>query len=449
LIGFLIFSGVLVLLVVVVGGVVAYKWYDVPRVAATLPEVAQEYRERGLPWEASDLEPDPPVAEHENAAPLIRAAIEKFDYGRAKKEASELIELVRSSNPRNLDEVDQRIKPYEPALALAEQASERPRCWFHRDWDLGAHLLLPEYAHMQEMIRLFAVKAEAAAQRGRGTEAVRYLRAGLNLAKHAGSEPTMLAALVQTAGETTMMRSSEHVMASFRGDMSTLQEVRMALKPDERRVDIRRAFRGEMFLGIATTRNLHLARKQGEAKSENLERTGFPKNPAARAYMARHMQAWIDADKAAEGVDDPVAMAALKSDVMEEHGSQRTLSSLLNAVLLPVFTQAGQAVGSIHVKQDLTYLLAQAMEFEARHGRFPNSLEELGSAPSDPFGEDPLRLVRSDKGIGIYSVGPNGRDDGGVSSLELPRAPQGANRFAQGDVVAAYPPKRERLAGND
>jgi len=48
----------------------------------------------------------------------------------------------------------------------------------------------------------------------------------------------------------------------------------------------------------------------------------------------------------------------------------------------------------------------------------PNSLDDLVPAylaqiPADPFGDGPLKAVRTDRALAIYSVGPDGVDDGG------------------------------------
>ena len=59
-----------------------------------------------------------------------------------------------------------------------------------------------------------------------------------------------------------------------------------------------------------------------------------------------------------------------------------------------------------------------AERFRRGHGRWPATLNELvpellAAVPCDPFDLQPLRLARHADGIVIYSVGPNGTDDGG------------------------------------
>jgi len=58
------------------------------------------------------------------------------------------------------------------------------------------------------------------------------------------------------------------------------------------------------------------------------------------------------------------------------------------------------------------------------HGQLPESLEALvpqliASVPRDPFDGRPLRYKKLEKGYAVYSVGNNGKDDGGVSKSGL------------------------------
>lgn len=79
------------------------------------------------------------------------------------------------------------------------------------------------------------------------------------------------------------------------------------------------------------------------------------------------------------------------------------------------------------VKKDLCHLAqlriahtALAVErYRLAHGTLPENLSELVPAllpavPRDPFTGEPLHYVRRQPGFTVYSVGPDGRDDGGV-----------------------------------
>ena len=59
------------------------------------------------------------------------------------------------------------------------------------------------------------------------------------------------------------------------------------------------------------------------------------------------------------------------------------------------------------------------------NGALPAKLEELTPAlipeiPRDPFDDQPMRYQKLERGFCVYSVGPNGKDDGGDGTLSYP-----------------------------
>jgi len=69
--------------------------------------------------------------------------------------------------------------------------------------------------------------------------------------------------------------------------------------------------------------------------------------------------------------------------------------------------------------KDEMFLVALALQaWRAEHGRYPDTLEALvpdilKAVPADPFGRGPLQYRRDGETYVLYSVGPDGRDDGG------------------------------------
>ena len=65
-----------------------------------------------------------------------------------------------------------------------------------------------------------------------------------------------------------------------------------------------------------------------------------------------------------------------------------------------------------------------AERYRIDHGQWPTDLGELvpgylDAVPLDPFDDEPLRYLRNEEGIVVYSIGDDLTDDGG----ELERAP--------------------------
>src|SRR5262249_44069112 len=79
----------------------------------------------------------------------------------------------------------------------------------------------------------------------------------------------------------------------------------------------------------------------------------------------------------------------------------------------------------------LAQLALAATAYRAKHGAYPGKLDDLvpqdlDALPRDPFDGRPLRLKHDGKGLVLYSIGRDLRDDGGVAV--------GANR-EPGDIV--------------
>ncbi|MCH7813001.1 MAG: hypothetical protein IID40_03170 [Planctomycetes bacterium] len=67
---------------------------------------------------------------------------------------------------------------------------------------------------------------------------------------------------------------------------------------------------------------------------------------------------------------------------------------------------------------DCAHTAVAVERYRLRHDRWPDSLsalvpEFLEQAPIDPFDEQPLRYTRTPDGVTVYSIGPDGVDDGG------------------------------------
>lgn len=95
---------------------------------------------------------------------------------------------------------------------------------------------------------------------------------------------------------------------------------------------------------------------------------------------------------------------------------------LLSSLLTGVGQSALRRVAAAHATRELLVTDLALRRFELAHGRQPDSLSELApkflaAAPIDPWDGMPLRYRRQSDGSSVlYSVGEDGRDDGGDGS---------------------------------
>jgi len=111
-----------------------------------------------------------------------------------------------------------------------------------------------------------------------------------------------------------------------------------------------------------------------------------------------------------------------------------SVGDVLLSMLIPAYSQAEIAQMRAQIRRDLVRIGFAVTAYHAEQGVYPPALDVLvpkylSSVPLDQFTEKPLVYVPREKGFLIYSIGDNGRDDGGLMggpnkgddvSLEVP-----------------------------
>jgi type II secretory pathway pseudopilin PulG len=98
------------------------------------------------------------------------------------------------------------------------------------------------------------------------------------------------------------------------------------------------------------------------------------------------------------------------------------IASIFAALMLPALDAASNAEDRINSILALTQLAAALAVHRAEHGSYPETLAELvpnivGALPGDIYGGKPFVYKRLDDGYLLYTIGENGRDDGGSNEL--------------------------------
>jgi hypothetical protein len=92
---------------------------------------------------------------------------------------------------------------------------------------------------------------------------------------------------------------------------------------------------------------------------------------------------------------------------------------LLTAYLAPALSRCAEVAATADARRDTARAGLAAARYRAAHAKLPDKPEDLlGESlpvwPSDPFDGKPLKWKRTDKELVIYSIGPDGKDDGGT-----------------------------------
>jgi hypothetical protein len=100
-----------------------------------------------------------------------------------------------------------------------------------------------------------------------------------------------------------------------------------------------------------------------------------------------------------------------------------TERSELTRALAVNFAGPSLQCASADARQQLPIALLALHRHRARTGSFPENVTELSpdslsAVPLEPFSGEPLRMRRADGRVILYSVGPDGKDSGGLSTNE-------------------------------
>jgi hypothetical protein len=191
-------------------------------------------------------------------------------------------------------------------------------------------------------------------------------------------------------------------------------------------------------VGIATARNLDLFLNRNDDDTDDyvpdpklLRRDGLPSDTMPRALMARIVQAWNEAYRDTNGFQMPPLELGQRLDALQERSEKRNgLSRFVVPIMFPLTSSAAATVVTLDARRAVLRAYAKAMIAQAQTGKWPSHVDE-----NDPFTGKPLRVKVTEKGLRIYSVGKDRRDDGGL----LRRETKGQIKRGE-DIVAAYPP---------
>ncbi len=320
------------------------------------------------------------------------------------------------------------------------RAADMPGCRFARDWARPSiEMLLPEMQAMRTEARLLALAARRGSFEGRPAEAVAdAVRLG-SLGRQAGSEPILVSSLVGLAIDGEALSVVADILPRLGpGDAALLdapglRDLVSAVPSVVRAVNGEEAFGLALFADFADGReNIHAFGRLSSNATPTFGE-GHPLAFLADPLMAIYRVFFLPADlagyrdrfrklrsTAARSVDQRQGWPEMKRDIDAidtdpRRGPDGALARLLVPATEAVFRAQSHAVARHRAAE---VLLAATRERLAA-GKLPAAIDSLvparlPSVPRDPFTSDsPMRAAFEAGEFSVWSVGPNGTDDGG------------------------------------
>jgi hypothetical protein len=348
------------------------------------------------------------------------------------------------------------LKASEKPLHLIIQGSRRPRYYSPRLGPSMVAILLPDIEHARDATRALRARAMLRLHSGNVEGACADLLACHRLARLVGQGPTMVDMLVAGALEAIAYfgdRAAMHFgnvapeqIRRYTAEVRTLGPMpRFAekLEPAERFIyldticltarggwGLVRAMSGADFSlpddgpleafkrwALSGRRNWDDVLRTGNAYYDRFSVAARKRPYGARKAALKQIEAEISSIRKEVGERRPPLVELLRADPLYAATSEQ-----LGAALVGLMFEGNRAIAMFEYRTEtgrqLTDIALPLALYRAERGAYPDRLEQLvpkylPAVPKDCYSDAAIRYKREGTGYLLYSLGPNGKDDGG------------------------------------
>lgn len=377
----------------------------------------------------------PNLSDLENAEGLYRGASVIFEED--DEFQGFLQDTAESSgDPLTLEEIA-FLNRHAETLEILRQAAARPTCRFIRDYSRpSVDMLLPEIQFFRNAARILSVSARHQVSLGAIPAALRDVISIMNISRHASSEPILISGLVGLAIDSIAIDTLIDVLPFIDADNLAL------LKRDEIHnflstpPSLAKNIYGEEAFGLYVFSIFGTGGfDQWQLASFIMDDLDVPDsivqqdtffNPALAAYriflfpqdLTAYQQTMHTYQRVAESSNSYAAKQTTLKRIEDDFSSGRP-KGFVTALLTPAIGKAIENVEKARMRHTTALVAIAATEFRITHDSLPEKADVLVPKllpflPKDVFVEKSrLRYSVKNDGVAIYSVGPNGKDDGG------------------------------------
>lgn len=413
---------------------------------ARLRSALEDVRARGLPARIEDILPAG-VPDEQNAALLLNRAFLLMAGGKtepgARLQALTELESFWKKDPREellsadagaikgkLDAPDIR-----EILELLHRAADRPQCDFGLDYSKGAELALPHVGKMRAAAQLLALDAWSRASGGDAGGAMRSMRCGLRIGGFNFRDGLLISWLVGASCDTVTLNWAGASLGLLDpgavppAELESLGGELVARRAEVRPAFVRTTDMERLALGAWAFEGLLAGRLQLSRIFAPLENAMSSSGPGVLRASAMDSYVWMGRPLLKE---DYVAylglmmryreMAAKPCDVAAADEFDRLLrgvpkTAILTRMTVPAYGTCFKRAGEYEVLLDVARVGVALEMHRARAGAYPERLSDvagIGELARDPFSGEGLMYRQEADGCRVWSVGPDGNDDGGA-----------------------------------
>jgi hypothetical protein len=311
--------------------------------------------------------------------------------------------------------------------------------------------MLPEMQNLRQAAKLLALAARREAADGDHAAAIRDVIRIHRIGRHAAAEPILVCGLVGQAIDTLALQTLADILPRLvPADRPLLDDTALV---DFVGTPVRfdKHFLGEEAFGLATLADLAEGR-EGLSFLTMIAAGGGPAAPdqvlgsplallfrcfllpadlaSYRNFMRRHQEL---SGALSRGEGDRFAALKKESEAIDKDLTERR-AGLFTSILAPALSSVARSQLKSRAHHGAAEVLVAATRARLEAGKIPDTTadlvpKQLPTLPRDPFTTDqPLLFKRADGTWTVYSVGPDGEDDGGP-------LPAGAEAVAGNDDI--------------
>jgi hypothetical protein len=425
------------------------------------------------------LEFDPEVA---RCFQEEKRSLAEFARQRATREGAIFTRFETDRTSVSAGEIDVVLAAFREGLRKLEAAQRRPRCAFACGVSIESDL--PHLQPARRAGRILSLKCYHDVSAGDFGAAIKDIDVGLRLSRDLRQRGPIIAQLISFAIDGNCARimlpailsapalqvsHCDQLIALFdQHELTALDSFRTAVKAEhvmatclirtlEQGVRITQDTRGRMVE----------ERLDDQGRARYLDRlteskavpTNSPQRiPPSRAshlkslvrVLERHRDAFPDERRAVndftrEMLDAKLASYQQRASRYSELFPARLAGKFPSTLWICKLILPDYASLALHTAQDLTYIRVARCWIVLRRWKLTHGTDAadlavactragLSGVPTDPFGGGPLNLTDRAGRLVVYSVGQDGRDDGGLKDAELGRKSQGDFIFPMPDI---------------
>ncbi len=238
-----------------------------------------------------------------------------------------------------------------------------------------------------------------------------------------GDEPTLISTLVRIATRHLALRKVEQTLALGQPSEASLAALQHFLEEEAKEPLFLIGMRGERGMMDGTMQAIQSGEISLKQISQILQ-DGHSQFGGQQQFEAVYIVASIRAQRAAllHWMNEAVEIAKLPAEqqkaTLKELDEKAKNLPVLARMLAPACAKVGEAWARDQVCLRCVIVLVAIERYRKAHGHWPESLKELvpqylASVPVDVHDGQPLHFRRFAEGVMVYSVGPDGVDNGG------------------------------------